>query len=462
MSGWAYNVIPSESISLAMFPLKGSRITDEKWKCAYELFGRALELPASQRLIFTQSATSDPEVLRLALELIEGTQDEDSEEPSGLVLKAGDRIGRYEVTGKVGQGGMGSVYSARDTDLRRMAALKVLAPGLGATELATERLVREAKAASALNHPNIVTVYEVIRADGQIALAMELVEGRSLRSYCGQPQPIGRVIDWGRQVAKALAAAHEHGIVHGDIKPENLMVRPDGYIKVLDFGLARQLMPAGQAASTNFSGMPGGTLNYMSPEQTRGERPTRASDIFSLGLMLYELATSRHAFATDSPIDTAHAIAHGTPKPVSALSPKIPAAFDRLIGSMLAKDPSKRPSAEEVGKPADRDDRNRTQSYAAASESVVVDIQLGCLHCLWVRNMGDRGEDIRSQGAGPAANYYADQREQNHGGSLVAGWKKARLRDSCRLNPLAENEGRFHPASPHASRPPSGPNCLVY
>ena len=333
-----------------MLPPQGSRITNEKWKCAYELFERALELPASERLMFTQSATSDPEVLRLAFELIEGTPDEDPEAPGGLVPKVGDRIGRYEIMGKLGQGGIGSVYSARDTDLRRTAALKVLAPGLGATKLAAERLVREARAASALNYPHIVTVYEVIRLDGQVVLAMELVEGSSLRRYCGEAQPPVRVIEWGCQIAHALAAAHEHGIVHGDIKPENLMVRPDGYIKVLDFGLARQLMTAEQPESTNPSGVLGGTLNYMSPEQTRGERPTRASDIFSLALMLYELATGSHPFATDSPIDTAHAIAHDVPKPVSGLNPKIPAALDRLIGSMLAKDPSKRPSAEEVGR----------------------------------------------------------------------------------------------------------------
>jgi eukaryotic-like serine/threonine-protein kinase len=331
-----------------MLPLRGNRITDEKWKCAYELFGRALELPASERLMFTRSATSDPEVLRLALELIESTQDEDPEAPGGLVLKAGDRIGRYEIMGKLGQGGMGSVYSARDTDLRRMAALKVLVPGLGATELAAERLVREARATSALNHPNIVTIYEVIRVGGQIALAMELVEGQSLRSYCGEAQPSVRSIDWGRQIAQALAAAHEHGIVHGDIKPENLIVRPDGYIKVLDFGLARQLMPAGQAGSTNFSAMPGGTLNYMSPEQTRGEPRTHASDIFSLGLTLYELATGTHPFASDSPIDTAHAIAHNEPALPSKLNAQVTPKLDSLIVAMLAKDPSKRPSAAEV------------------------------------------------------------------------------------------------------------------
>ena len=138
-----------------MFPAKGNRFTDEQWKCAYELFERADELPANERFAFAQSATSDPEVLRLALELIENTRDEDPEEPAGLVPRPGDRIGQYEVIGKLGQGGMGAVYSGRDIDLRRMAALKVLAPGLTTTEATAERLVREARAASPLNHPHI-------------------------------------------------------------------------------------------------------------------------------------------------------------------------------------------------------------------------------------------------------------------------------------------------------------------
>ncbi|MBV8552632.1 MAG: serine/threonine-protein kinase [Acidobacteriaceae bacterium] len=331
-----------------MFPVKGNGFTDEKWKCAYDLFERAVELPTDQRFAFAESATSDPEVLRMTLELIESTRDEAPEEPAGLVPRPGDRIGQYEVISKLGQGGMGAVYSARDIDLRRMAALKVLAPGLTATEAAAERLIREARAASSLNHPHIVTIYEVIRVEGQIALAMELIEGQSLRSYCRAAQPPASVMDWGRQIAQALAAAHAINIVHRDIKPENLMVRPDGYVKVLDFGLARQVMAAGQARATNPSCMPGGTLNYMSPEQTRGETATSASDVFSLGVVLHELSTGHHPFLSDSPIDTAHAIAHDTPRGSFALSRRVSPALTSLISSMLAKDPSKRPSAAEV------------------------------------------------------------------------------------------------------------------
>ncbi len=315
------------------------------------MFEDALDLAPQERGAFARSATEDPEVLRLVLDLIGEAELElagDDETPGEPDLQAGARFGHYEIRGKLGRGGMGEVYSTLDTELGRVVALKLLAPDVAGTPKAVERLIREAKAASALNHPNIVTVYGLVRHETKLALAMELVEGEALRRYCGQPQPVGRVIDWVRQVAKALAAAHEHGIVHGDVKPENLMARPDGYVKVLDFGLARQLMPAGQTGSTNLSGMPGGTLKYMSPEQACGQRATPASDIFSLGLVLYELATGTHPFATDSPIDTAHAIAHNTPKPVSALNLKIPAALDRLIGSMLAKDPGKRASAEEV------------------------------------------------------------------------------------------------------------------
>lgn len=331
-----------------MFPQRGNRIVDEKWKCAYELFGRALELPASQRLIFTQSATSDPDVLRLALELIEGTQDENSEESSGLVLKRGDRFGQYEICETLGRGGMGEVYSARDTELGRMAALKLLAPDVAGTPKAVERLIREAKAASALNHPNIVTVYGLTRQDTNVAVAMELVQGEALRNYCGQPQAAARVIHWGRQIAQALAATHDHGVVHRDIKPENLILRTDGVVKLLDFGLARQTLSQGKGAETNMSGILAGTFNYMSPEQTAGKIVGSASDVFSLGIVLYELATGTHPFRSDLAIDTAQAIAHRDPKPPRALNPSIPPALNALLLEMLAKDQNRRPTAKEV------------------------------------------------------------------------------------------------------------------
>ncbi len=331
-----------------MFPLRRDRITDEKWKCAYELLGRALELPASERLIFTRSAASDPDVLRLAIELIEGLQDEDSEEPSGLVLKRADRFGPYEICETLGRGGMGEVYSALDTELGRMVALKLLAPELAATPRAVERLIREAKATSALNHPNIVTVYGLTRQDTNVAVAMELVQGEALRNCCGYPQTAAHVIHWGRQIAQALAATHERGVVHRDIKPENLMLRADGVVKLLDFGLARQTLSQGPRAETNMSGILAGTLNYMSPEQAAGKVVGAATDVFSLGIVLYELATGTHPFRGELEIDTAQAIAHRDPKPPRALTPSIPAKLNALLLDMLAKDPNRRPTAKEA------------------------------------------------------------------------------------------------------------------
>src|SRR5262249_42162296 len=163
----------------------------------------------------------------------------------------------------------------------REVALKLIAQRAEASS--SERFIREAQAASALNHPNIVTVYEVIHSGPTLAIAMELVTGTSLRHFCGTAQPVAKVALWGRQIAHALATAHARGIVHRDIKPENLMLRSDGYIKVLDFGLARQV-GAGRADGE----LPAGTLGYLSPEEVLQRPITAASDIFSLGIVLYE------------------------------------------------------------------------------------------------------------------------------------------------------------------------------
>src|SRR5262245_5257464 len=328
---------------------------DVKWKHAYELFERALELPVSERRAFARSATRDDDVLRLVLTLIDRKEEEAGDKagdqeghgPDGADPRAGDRIGRYEIVGKLGQGGMGCVYSARDPDLGRMIALKVLPPHVAATAAASQRLVREAKAASALNHPHIVTVHEVIRTGADVAIAMELVEGEALRRRCGAPQPIADVIHWGRQIAGALAAAHSRDIVHRDIKPENLMVRADGHIKLLDFGLARSTIPEAGAGPAGISG-PGGTLNYMSPEQIRGERVTSASDESSVGIVLFELGAGSHPFYRDSPLDTAEAIANSEPKEPSARNPSISPALSSMLLAMLAKEPRNRPSAAQV------------------------------------------------------------------------------------------------------------------
>jgi Tol biopolymer transport system component len=243
---------------------------------------------------------------------------------------------------------MGEVYSAHDAELDRMVALKFLPAEMATSRSAVERLVREAKAASALNHPHIVTVYEVIRAGDELAIAMELVEGTALRTFCGKPNEISKAVDWGRQIAQALAAAHRRNIIHRDIKPENLMVRPDGIVKVLDFGLARKTSLEGLGEVTNSSALLAGTLNYMAPEQTRVEPATSASDIFSMGIVLFELTSGTHPFRADSPIDTAHAIAHAEPKAPSVFNPAVPTALNALLLAMLDKDPGNRPSATEV------------------------------------------------------------------------------------------------------------------
>jgi len=329
-------------------------MTRAKWQAALEIYRTARDLPSGERRAFAASASADPEVVQQVLELLEGP--EEPEEPDAapiarpvVVRRAGERIGRYELTGPLGRGGMGEVYAARDTELGRAVALKFLLPEAIGDRAAVKRSIREARSASALNHPNIVTVYEAIQSESGVIIAMELVEGKRLREFCGQVMPVRQVMSFGRQIALALAAAHEHGIVHRDIKPENVMVRQDGYVKVLDFGLARDFVGAGAAGgATSASSLALGTPRYISPEQLRGEPLTGASDLFPLGIVLYELATGRHPFAATYAWETAQAITTRQPAAPAALNPTIPPELDSLILAMLAKNPEARPCAREV------------------------------------------------------------------------------------------------------------------
>jgi serine/threonine protein kinase len=260
--------------------------------------------------------------------------------PPSSRLPNGAALGRFVITGFVGEGGMGRVYSAHDPDLNREVALKVIAQRAEAS--ASERFIREAQAASALNHPNIVTVYDVIHAGSTVAIAMELVNGTSLRHCCGTAQPVGNVALWGRQIAHALAAVHARGIIHRDIKPENLMLRSDGYIKVLDFGLARQ------ADTGRADGELAGTLGYMSPEQVLQQPITAASDIFSLGIVLYELVSGTNPFRGDSAGATTRLIQGREAPPLPAQGRGLPQELDRVVRVMLSKSPADRPAASEV------------------------------------------------------------------------------------------------------------------
>ncbi|MBV9035331.1 MAG: PD40 domain-containing protein [Acidobacteriaceae bacterium] len=257
-------------------------------------------------------------------------------------IAEGQRFGRYTITGFLGRGGMGEVWKAHDEELDRAVALKFLNSGLP-----IDQLTREARMASVLNHPGIVTVHDVTVWDGTPILVMELVAGTPLSRLCQGDVPLAQLMDLAAQTAGALAAAHAVEIVHGDLKPENIMLRDDGYVKILDFGLAHR---AAIEASAGAHGPVFGTLRYMSPEQARGESLTPASDIFSFGLVLFELATGRRAFADAAPLDAVRATLTQDPPAPASVNPRVPAALNSLILAMLAKNPAQRPSAAEVTK----------------------------------------------------------------------------------------------------------------
>jgi predicted ATPase len=259
----------------------------------------------------------------------------------------------YEILGPLGRGGMGVVYKARQKSLDRLVALKFLPEECVRDPVWLERFRREARTASALNHPHICTIYDTGECAGRPYLSMELIEGQTLEALIGPCCAVDRVVGLIGQVARALAAAHAAGVVHRDIKPANIMQRDDGIVKVLDFGLARRL-PAertGRGTRGPNETEPGtrvGTVQYMAPEQVRAEPVNTAADIFALGIVLYELVTGQHPFPADSEAGVLHAIGTEAPMPPSRLNPEVPAALGVLIQRMLAKDPRDRPTALEV------------------------------------------------------------------------------------------------------------------
>jgi eukaryotic-like serine/threonine-protein kinase len=267
-----------------------------------------------------------------------------------MTLAAGTRLGHYEIVGPLGSGGMGEVFRARDTRLGREVAIKRLRPELAANEDRKKRFEREARAASALNHPHIVSVHDIGEAEGALYIAMELVEGRTLRELLtGEPLPVRRLLDLAAQAASALARAHADGIVHRDLKPENLMVSRDGYLKVLDFGLAKLVESEpgeGSDVVTAVSGTnPGtvlGTVGYMSPEQAAGRAVDFRADQFSLGAILYEMATGEKPFERQSGVEILTAIIREEPEPIAQKAPRLPAPLAWMIERCLAKDPEER------------------------------------------------------------------------------------------------------------------------
>jgi predicted ATPase len=259
----------------------------------------------------------------------------------------------FDMLERIGRGGMGVVYKARQTSLDRPVALKFLPEECGRDPIWLNRFRREARTASALNHPHICTIYDTGECAGRPFLSMELVEGKTLETLRSQRPPFTELVQLFRQAARALAAAHAAGVVHRDIKPANVMVRDDGIVKVLDFGLARRLptteiQPPTSSGTVTDAGTRVGTPFYMSPEQARAEAVDAATDIFSLGVVLYELATGFHPFSAESEFAVLHAIVAQACVPPARLNPEIPPALDALIQHMLAKNARLRPSAVEV------------------------------------------------------------------------------------------------------------------
>ena len=270
-------------------------------------------------------------------------------------LHTGQTLAHYRILEKIGQGAMGEVYKAEDLKLGRQVAIKLLPPGGPTDEKARQRFLREARSASALNHPNIITIHAIEESDGLDFIVSEYIGGESLRGRLDRgPLDLLQVLDLGSQVCEALAAAHNINLIHRDIKPANILIGPRGQVKVLDFGLAKivQTLPseidkeaATMVADLTDAGQVVGTISYMSPEQTRGEPLDPRTDIYSLGVVLYEAATGRLPFTGASLLSIMHSIATVNPTPPSAVRPGLPLEFDLIVERALAKDRERRYSS---------------------------------------------------------------------------------------------------------------------
>ena len=330
-------------------------MNDADWPRVTALFERAVALDAAAReRLLTEHATSDPDVVaevRAMLRAHDTSADflEDpvwvknpellSETPDAPLT--GRRVGPYQVREEVGRGGMGVVYAAEDERLGRVVALKMLPASFSSNAAARERLAREARAAAALSHPGIATIYALEEFDGDLFIASELVHGDTLRTVVSAGAlPRERLLDVLLQIASALAAAHRQGIVHRDLKPENILCGTDGRVKIVDFGIARHITPMPDArAGLTLTGSQLGTPGYMAPEQLRGRAIDASVDVFAFGVMAYELATGIHPFGGSDPAALLERLVSDDPP----LSRRIePPGLDAIIRTCLRGDPSAR------------------------------------------------------------------------------------------------------------------------
>jgi serine/threonine protein kinase len=336
----------------------------ERWQRVQSLFYEALQLPTNARSGFLQSHCDGDQQLQKELEdLLQATEKpldflkqpvleaahQMVRETTQRTLAAGTRLAHYEIISLLGSGGMGEVYLAEDTRLRRKVALKMLKPELTSEERDLRRFEQEALAASALNHPNILTIYEFRQVDNLRFIVSEYIEGDTLREKIAHgPLHPNTVVEIAIQIASALSAAHASGIIHRDIKPDNVIVRKDGIVKVLDFGIAKlsqskleETIRRKTLATTSDTSQPGmvvGTAKYMSPEQARGQAIDVRSDIFSLGSVVYELITGRAAFVGDTTTDVLAAILTADPSPPADFVPDVPYELERIISKSMRKD----------------------------------------------------------------------------------------------------------------------------
>src|SRR5215210_6289277 len=339
-------------------------MTPERWQQLKQIFQSALERNPAERSAFLSQACADDPALRSEVESLISSHDQAGDSIAAMAAEAatemlandradlivGKQIGRYQVLSHIGRGGMGEVFLAQDASLGRKVALKFLPAHFTSDQERVRRFRQEARAASNLNHPNILTIYEIGSEDSTHFMATEYVEGETLRQHISRaPLTLGQVLDVAVQMASALSAAHQAGIVHRDIKPENVMRREDGYVKVLDFGLAKlaeaKAFDSAGPTLLQVETEPGrvmGTVSYMSPEQARGLAVDARTDIWSLGVMIYEMAAGRQPFEGETASDVMALVLQKEPLPLAHSSPEVPAELERIVRKALRKDKEER------------------------------------------------------------------------------------------------------------------------
>src|SRR6201987_6182103 len=341
-------------------------MTPELWQRITDVFDQAMTRGPKERIGFLEEACKGDRDLRKQVERLVKSHEKSGDflESSAFAVapelltdnrdsaSVGELIGHYRIESLIGIGGMGEVYLARDERLGRKVALKLLPERLTADETQLSRFKNEARSASGLNHPNILTVYEIGAEGNRQFIATEFIEGMTLRASLAR----GRIkphaaLEIAVQVASALAAAHEAGVVHRDIKPENIMLRPDGYAKVLDFGIAKLTEQCRTSDDHRVEtvallqtrpGLVLGTAHYMSPEQARGQKVDARSDIWSFGVVLYEMVAGSPPFRGETPSDCIAAILTAEPAALSSISPDVPAKLESILQKALRKNSDER------------------------------------------------------------------------------------------------------------------------